>query len=420
MRRKNLPNEQIEANKPLDRKKVLPRLIVSLIFFVIALTAIAIGLMNMGRQSEGLQEIEAAVDKDVPYYELGVSFQHYFTGSSGEIRREVNELGALYSNSLKDAYRLFNAEEEYEGFVNLATVNENRGREITVPRELYAALKRADALTRAPGSVYNVYAGVLYSEWEALRYLLDPVPADPANESWEALRLERLAAATAELRNFSLEFLDDEACRLRFTVDQSYLALLEELEFEGAILDLNLLTDAFKLRLVADRVEARGYDRGFLSAESGLTLSLSAYKDGGDYCFYGQKGDEAVPAASRPLERGSCAAQLRAFATREEPGHYAVEQGSGVLLRHPWLPADGQFREQLLSCCVFGSAEHPEETVLAALALHACDSREELMRQAAALPLCALLLREEPETVYLTDASIRAEAEYGYSAKQIQ
>ena len=421
MKRKKDLTEEIEANKPLEKKKILPRLIAFLIFFALAVTFITLGITNMGRREEGLQTISAPLDESVPYYELGVSFQHYFSGSSGDIKLAVRELEELYASSLKDACRLLDPVNSYDGWVNLAYLNRHRGEEITVSRELYDTLAEALALTEERGG-YSLFAGALYAEWEALRFALEPGDFDPLNDPGERQRLEKLTEATGGLSNFSLELLDDEACRLRFTVDRSYEALLEELEIADApILDLNLLRDACKLQLVAARLEARGYDRGYLSADSGVTLALSAYKDGGEFCFYGLWKGEAAPAAELAIRPGACAVQMRAFGNPEEPGWDTVEQGSETFLRHPWLPADGAYRELLLSAFVSGEGVSPARLCYDCLRLYGCRTAEEAETLAKSLPgPAALLLRQDPDIVLVTDAAIRADTEHNYTAELLK
>ena len=421
MKKKNVNvTEQIEANKPLDRKKVIPKIIAFVLFFALSVTFITIGVTRMGKKEEGLQEITALSDEEMPRYELGVRFWHVFSGSSNEIKRAVNELSGVYTEDFKEIYRMLDPENTYVNGANLASVNQNPGREVTVPQELYEVLLDADAKTREEQG-YNLYAGVFYAEWEDVRYLLDPAERDPINDPEEAELLSRLAEATADLRNFSLEFTNVEACRLRFTVSESYLELLRELELEDVpILDLNLLEEAYKLQLLAARLEAKGYDCGYLSGSEGLTVALSAYA-GGDYCLYGENEGEAVPAATVPVKPGSCAALLRAFGQKDEAGRYVVEEAGETLLRHPWLPSDGRYREVLLSALVYSETASPADLCYAGLRLYTQDSAETVRAYAKALSGCsaALILREEPAAVSVTDPAIVPVADYGYTVRQI-
>lgn len=412
--------ELIEENKPLDRKKIILRFTAFLIFLALAITFITIGITSAGKRAEGLQLIEAEADKEVLRYQLGVSFQHWFTGSSSAIRMGVKELGELYSSALKDAFRMLDARERYEDWANLATLNQSLGREVTLNQPLYEVLRDAARRTAA-GEGYSMFAGALYAEWEGLRYALDPAPGDPLNDPAEAERLERLRTATAELSNFSLEFLDDAACTVRFTVDQDYLELLAELELEDApILDLNVLTEAYKLQLVAQRLEDRGYDRGFLLTDSGLMLALSGYTDGGVFWLYGLDEKGAVPAAELPIEAGSCTVQLRAFGTQDEPGYYALEGRETRYYRHPWLPADGEYRNALLTALVSGKGLSAPDACCAGLRLLACDSAEEAKTLAVSLPGdAAFLLTEEPRTIYSADEALAALPDSGYQTASL-
>jgi hypothetical protein len=419
-KRKNEVTRAIEENKPIDKKKLILRLAAFTIFLAVAVIFITVGVNSMGRQEAGLQEITAAEDENVPLYQAGIAFQHYFSGSSSAIKMGVRELGELYGSALKDVYRLLDPVNTYDNGANIATLNQNLGREVFVSRELYDVLADAVRYTER-GEGYSVFSGALCAEWETLRYLLEPAEFDPARDPDEAARLERLTAATRELSNFRLEFLDDETCKLRFTVDQSYLELLEELELTDApILDLNALRDAYKLQLVAARLEAKGYDRGFLSSESGVTLALSAYEDGGDFCFYSLLGDAIAPAAVCPVTPGACAVQLRAFAFPEEVGYYAVEAEGETLLRHPWLPADGVFRELLLTGFVTGEKLTAPEACYACLRLFGCDTEAEVLALAKELPgKAGFLFRDEPESVYLTDAALTPRTDCGFTSKTV-
>lgn len=420
MKRNLNTSPSLADNQPQDRKKLILRFAAFAVFLVIAVVAVTVGVSNLNRVEEGLQTIEASLDKEVPLYQSGVSFRHWFSGSSSAIRLGVKELTELYSASLKDVYRLLDPENSYESWTNLATVNQNRGREITVPRELYELLRQADALTRR-GGAYNLYAGAFYAEWESLRYQLEPEASDPLNDPEEAERLRRLAEASAELSNFSLEFLDDAGCSLRFTVSEGYLALLRELELtEAPILDLNLLEDAFKLQLTAERLEQRGYDCGYLSTDSGLTLALSACPEGGSYALYGAGEGKPLPAAWCPMLPGSSAAFLRAFALEDEAGYYSLERDGAEILRHPWLPADGQDRQLLEAALVRGAQKSLPETCYACLQLYSADSLDRAGALLAELPGfdAALLLRQTPDTVYIRGA-VEAVGENGYHSEPI-
>lgn len=411
---------QVEANKPITKKKVIRRGILSLLFIAIGVFAVIAGLKQDSAHEEGLRAVEAEFDENVPYYRSGVEFQYWFSGSVSQNRIAAKDLGTFYGNALKSAYIQLDPANTYPDWTNLATINQNLGKEITVSKELYDAL--ADGLEKTKrGEGYSIFNGVTYAEWESLRYLDDPVASDPVTDAEMADRLARLSAAASDLSNFNLQLLDDEACKVRFTVNQSYLDLMEELEVPNApILDFNTLRDAWKLQLVADRLESQGYRCGYLVSQSGISLALSKYQSGGEFCMYARQEDKNVPAAIRSVHAGSCTVQLRAFPFAEEGGFYSVEQDGKTLLRHPWLPVDGSFRETLFSCMVGAEGVSAPELCYDALRLFACESDEAAKTLSAALnhPI-ALQLRSQPETVFYTHDSIQLLPDSGISGQKL-
>lgn len=414
MKRKHDLSKAIDVNQPLDSKKLIIRFVAFAICFVVAVGAAVLAIKQLNHVEPGMQTIEAEPDNDVQRYQNGVHFQHFFDGDSAAIRLGVKTLTSLYSDALKDVYCQLNPRETYEGRSNLASLNQNQGREVQISQPLYAMLQKADALSSE--GVFNLYAGALYAEWEALRYQYEPAAGDPVNDPNEAALLKRLVEATSNRSNFSLEFLDWDSGTVRFTVDQSYLKLLEELDLTDApILDFNVLTDAVKLEMVADRLKEQGYDSGYLYTDSGLTLTLPRFEQNMQFVVYGQLDGQGATAAAYPVSRNAAAVNLHAFALEGEEGFYSVEQGGKTLLRHPWLPADGRFRDCLLSAFVVSDEPNAVDTMMDCLRLFACDDEAALHTLAASLPEdVAYLLRTEPQTVHVSGADFTANETAGF------
>lgn len=398
MRRKTELSAAVEG--PQDGKKLILRFVAFAVCFCISIGVAYYAIKQFNKAEPGMQTIEPELDDNVRRFQNGMHFQHYFEGESSAIRLAVKTLNGIYSDALKDVYCQLNARETYEGRTNLASLNQNQGREVQISQPLYAMLMKADALSNE--GVFNLYAGALYAEWEALRYQLEPADKDPVNDSNEAALLKRLVEATSNQANFSLEFLDWDSGTVRFTVDQAYLKLLEELDIADApILDFNVLTDAVKLEMVADRLEEQGYDCGYLYTDSGLTLTLPCFEQEMQFVVYGQEDGREAAAAAYPVTRHAAAVNLRAFALEGEEGFYSLEQGGKTLLRHPWLPADGKFRECLLSAFVVNDEPNVVDTMMDCLRLFACDDEAALRTLAASLHEdVAYLLRSDPKTVH--------------------
>ncbi|MBQ1371739.1 MAG: FAD:protein FMN transferase [Oscillospiraceae bacterium] len=414
-----LKKPAVPVNPPLEppsREKRIRRRIVYVILVCVVFAALFMTYKTAIQITPGLYEIESIQDSNVPRYQLGVTLKHYFSGTSLQIRFSIKTLKDRYSDALKDAYRLLDATTVYKDRVNLASINQNQDQELQVPKELYELLQQADSLTRQ-GRGYSLYAGALYAEWEDLRYLVEPEQADPTRDPDEAARLERLRAATADLSNFSLDFLDDDACKLRFHVEPSYLKLLEELELSDApILSLNVLEDAYKLQLVAKRLEEDQFHCGVLYTDDGLALALSDFDQPATYTLYGltEKGTQAAAICS--VSAGSAGVSLRNFSLEGEEGYYSVEEDGRTLWRSPWLPADGQYRNVLRAGLICSKSKSLAETVCYAMELSSADSPVELKNLAEAQKdfESALLLEESPQTVYSDAGELQVNEQAGF------
>ena len=206
---------------------------------------------------------------------------------------------------------------------------------------------------------------------------------------------------------------------IRLNVAEEYLTLLRELEIEPNVLDLNLLHDAYQLQIVVAELEKAGYDNGYLTTDSGLTVSLSRHAQG-SYCIYAPNDGDVTAAAAIPVTAGSACSQFQAFPfTEGDYGFYAVAAGDKTYLRHPYLPADGACPDVLLYACVTVDGEDPVEACYQTIRLYTCADREEVDRLILSDDLTAAygLQEGEGKTVYVSPRALNQTAaaeEYGF------
>lgn len=408
----------------LSNQHVPLRIAAFILAFAVAVTAFAVGIRNLGRKELGYHRIETLPDEEVPLYASGTAFVYLFDDDSVDIRSAMDEMKNYYSVALKRAYLLLDAEHTYEGYVNLATLNQSIGQEVAVSDELYAVLTDAMARTEA-GEGYSLYAGAVYAEWNSILMASDAERFDPLNDPQEAERLSRLGELTGEEDLVRLEIVDAERHILRLDVAEEYLALLAELEIEPVILDLNLLRDAYALDIVTAELEKAGYDNGYLTTDSGLTVSLSRH-EGGTYCVYVPNGTDVTPAATLPVTAGSACSQFQSFAFQEgDYGFYTVTAEGKTVYRHPYLPASGVYPQLLTYACVTVDGEDPVEAAYQTVRLYACTDRAALTDclTAQGEMAMALGLRDgEEKTVYVNESGLKqvtAATEYGFSVEPI-
>ncbi len=401
----------------VSTKHVKLRIVLFILAALVAVGAIAYGVTGLGRREPGYYRIEVNADEELIRLDRGVDFEYVFKGSKSEINAEMRQLQALYGASLRRCSRLLDAENTYTGVVNLAEINLNPGRELALSEELFAVLRDALALSEE-GKGYSLFAGPLYAEWNSLLILADPQPFDPAADAEEAARISTLASLVNDPESISLEIVDEESRTVRLVVSDALMAQLRAYELDCPLLDLNLLHDAFLLRLIAADLEAQGYTNGYLSAASGVTVSLSGHS-GGEYNLYGFDGEYREITSTFPVEAGTAFSLLRAFALEEENyGYYTVETDDGTLFRHPNVPATGEDPGVLLSCGVYCADMDPVRAVYESLLLFACENSAAVETCAAALPDAAVWTRQgEGQRVYANAAAkaVLREADYGWT-----
>ncbi len=288
-------------------------------FFLLAVGAFAYGVVGYGHQEEGYQSISTSADEEEPNYASGFTLQYYFEGRSDAIKQQMKQVSEVYSTALKRAYKLLDKNNAYDGYNNLYTLNIEPGHPVVVSAELYAVLQDAYDKT-CQNQAYSLFSGAVNDHWNSILYSDDPQNFDPAVNEEERERLETLTAATMNRENFTLIF--GEGNTITFTVSDAYQKVLASCEFEGNVLDVGMLHDAYVVSIVANALEDAGFTEGYLTTESGITHALSGQKSG-KMAVYDANGEVAKQVSYTP---GSAFCQFRLYPLIEgELGYYSVD-----------------------------------------------------------------------------------------------
>ncbi len=303
------PNKNLNTVLEVDSKHLWARTILFVLAFVIAIAAFTKGFLSLGAQDPGYYELTAAPVEDAMYYASGIKYTAWFDGSSSEIKDRMKQAEKDYSAALQFAYKLLDPENEYEGFVNIASINMAAregelmqlssqtgdvraprdgsyfvSRELVIPPELYAVLKDAVGKTNvmtSPSPVssllmpgpYSVFAGALYREWKQILIDADAQSFDPELNTSEASRMAAIASLSASNAYFDILFIDDEKCVIRALRASEAVSALKQYEIEDApVIDLNLLHDAYMIQIVNGMMASKGWDKGVFQNYSGLTV----------------------------------------------------------------------------------------------------------------------------------------------------
>lgn len=370
----------------VSSKNIKLRAILTAVAFVIAVVAFTVGVVRIGHKDPGYHLIEAKVDKDTILMNKEVGFKYWFDGSSNEIKSGINDLTAVYTPVISAAYKELDHQNTYDGVVNIATINQNQGKFLTVAPELYSILKDAYSRTLEQRG-YNMFAGALYSEWKSILILEEPEDFDPARNPDEAARMASIAAVVSDLSNFSLEF-DDTASAVRFSVSEGYLRFCRDYEIEAPALDLNLLKNAYMLEAVASALGL--HSSGYLYTPEGLVLNMN--QSGSlNYGLYTYADGKETVYATVELDGRFSGATFTAFGMGSHY-HYVLStvganaSNASKLYRHLFFNSKtGAFSDILMSATVISRNLNLVDDVYQTIILNTLSTEAEVTTYAAIL-----------------------------------
>ena len=370
----------------VSKKHLGLRIALTAIALAVAVFAFTYAVVRIGHKDPGYQTIEAKADAEALTYNKAVAFRYWFGGSSNEIKRGINALTEVYTPILAAAYKQLDHQNEYSGCNSIASLNRNQGSVVALSKELYSVLKDAYGRT-VENKGYNMFAGDLYAEWESILILEEPDTFDPANNPDQAARISAIASMVSDLSNFSLEFVDDNECTVRFSVSEEYKRFCKEFEIESVPLDLNLLHDAYMLRWIADALFDEGCRTGYLYTAEGLVLCLDP-SGTLSYDMYTLENGRETAYASVNLEDPFSATTFTAFGMGSLYGY-----NLGNLFRHLYFDVrTGDFTNILMSATVISRDKNLVEDVYQTMILNTLSTEREVASYAAELEKSGLLV----------------------------
>jgi len=366
----------------VSTKNVKKRTVLFILTVLVAVCAFAIGIGRLTYKEAGYYQIDANLSDEASHAGDGIFLTCYLDGKSRDIREALNRIKDLYSAALERSYKLLDADKEYEGYCNLATVNNSCGEEIEVGEALLNILLDADSRSGGKNN-FSLYSNPLIREWDSILSLTEPEEYDPVRNEDSRQRLESLAELCSDTDLFSVTVTDQAAGRIRVEVSEEAAEKLQELEIDCGLLSLGRLTEAYRLTLIRDALEEAGFTNGYLTTNNGLSLALRDY-DRGLLTVYGYEDQTAKQMAAFAFPKGGSAAMMRAFGmTENEALYYKTEDNGKILFRHPWFSLEkGDYPGLLASCAVVSEKGDIVETSLEALNLFAAYTPDEIEQNA--------------------------------------
>ena len=344
-----------------DENRML-RIILLVVFLVIAIVAFYIGIRAVLDTEPGWEAVECACG------EVNCSSDFMFSYCYGQTEAnpsvEKKRLSNLYSQLATDAWRIFNTD--------VLTLNEQVNKTVTVDPALYDALALFDQynsryLFLAP--VYSEYAHlfIAQSDVEAADY-------DPAQNPQQAAYLAEMAAFAADPAMVDIELLGNNQVKL--VVDAAYLDFANDEDISNFV-DFGWMTNGFIADYLADKLIENGFTNGFISSYDGFTRNLDTRGEQFSLNLFNRQGTSIYLAGTMQYDRPISIVSLRDYpmSQKDQFHYYAFE--SGHLATTMADPADGMYKSATDSLVCYSYNLGCAEILLQQTAVYVAEALDE-------------------------------------------
>ena len=255
-KRKETETIEIDIKRPKLRIAILIGLL------VIGLLGIGIGLMTSLRTKTGWQQIDVSVAGNA-HAGGDFTFSVYLEG--GFMNQSAKKLTTAYSEIAQKAYQIYDAENQYGGLYNLASLNRNPNTEMEVDPALYESLKLLDAYGNR-----SIFLAPVYEEYRGLFLCRDDyetVDFDPHENPDIREYIEEILPYVNDPSKIRFEFSENN--RVTLVISEDYLAFCEEYNITS-FLDLFWMRNAFVGDYMADALKEYGVEQGYLTSNDGF------------------------------------------------------------------------------------------------------------------------------------------------------
>ena len=257
------PVQKIE----LSERRIKLRIVLVVLFIVIALAAFAVGIIFYLSTDAGWRQVEAsAADTN-----CSQDFIFYYEIQNGGLdgTAENRAVATSYGEAAVEAYRIFNPQERFDGLYNLAYLNENINTKIEIDATLYNALALLESYgnrTVYLGPVYAYYYNIFYSPDEANAAFYDPYKNEDMAEYFR-----RVAEYANDGESINIELYGNNTVMLSVSEEYQQFAKDNAVDY---YLDFFVLKNAFIIDYLAESLIEDGFTKGIITSYDGYTRTL--------------------------------------------------------------------------------------------------------------------------------------------------
>jgi len=357
------PVKRIEVSE----KNLTLRFVLFIVFLIIAVVAIAYGLISLLTTEPGWAEIE--VDSSELNCGEDFIFTYYLGGGDRSAGDEKKLIRSLYSTAAVKTYRLFDTYEEYDGMNNICHINRNPNKVIEVDSILYKAFETLES--------YNsryLYLGALNSEYSTIFFRYNDAAStmdyDPYNNEETAEYFAKLAEFASSEEDIKLELLGNNQVRLN--VSEEYIAYAAENEISWFI-DFYRAKNAFIIDYFAEIMIASGFRAGCISSYDGYVRNLD--NSGTDYSLniFDRQDHVIYTAATMKYDTARSMVTIRNYPLGDKDSYYFYTSVEGEIIS-PYVDiSDGLYRSSEDTLTVYSEGKGCAELFLQVQPIYVCD-----------------------------------------------
>lgn len=328
------PAKQVKKITLTEKSVSKRRIFFIALFFCVGIGAFVYAFTHLGSNKKGWQTV--ALDRtNEDSCSVDFTFTYEFGTGKGGINKEYSAVRELYEKLTTDGYRLFDRSAEYDGVVNVRSINRHPNETLTVSEALYRAL----AVFEKSNS-RDIYLGALAEHYEALIGAdsaealaeTDPYTSEEVREFFG-----KVASFALDPASVRLELLDGN--RVILHVSEEYLTYASSNDIENFI-DFGWTKNAFLADYIADGFLAKGYNHGVIASFDGFVRNFAESEEEFSYPLYMRVGNTVYTAASVAYRGNKSIVSLRSYPvdTLDQFRYLLMADGS---IRNCYVDEDG-------------------------------------------------------------------------------
>lgn len=307
----------------LEEKNVKLRIILIIIFVIIAGVCIGIGVSSYFGTDAGWTIIEVDYDENNNASEFVFAYELGTTDVSPSTEKKM--VSNIYTNAIIKAYQLFDEQVEYGDVKNIYYINHHPNEEIKIDKVLYDCF---ETLNKYHNRI------IYFEEIFAQYYNLFTVEADFQASVFDPLKNE-------EIKNYFLDvikYVNDEAHiqllllgnnTIKLYVSDEYLNYMNENDL-STYLNLQYLKNAFIIDYICSELINEGYTTGYITSYDGYTRNIDTRNNEYQYNIKNKHDNYIITAASFNYTSNQSIIYLRNYSSNDTDGYLYYEYQDGT------------------------------------------------------------------------------------------